>query len=49
MNQKHGRQEAIIFLKKGVFPTCIKHSSKTVTATLKISPQPFIPLNIPPV
>lgn len=38
-----------LFLKKDMFPTCIKHTSKTVTATLKISLQPFIPLNIPPV
>lgn len=34
---------------KDLFPTCIKHTSESVTATLKISLQPFIPLNIPPV
>lgn len=50
MGYESGARQAVLFLeKKYTFPTCIKHNSKAVTATLKISLQLFIPLNIPPI
>lgn len=46
MGYESGERQAGLFLekKKNIFPTCIKHASKILTATLKISLQ----LNIPP-